>query len=350
MARKIIRPNLVQQALGGPALVDADAMVEAHLARWRAADPDIDLSSLHDALRALAPERRTEFAALIQALRSLESGGEAREEPLTKRQLAEKVLREALPSSLPQLVLALRDEHWYILEGATRILAESRVREAAPFLFSLLARPTPGDAYVFHHIAWALLAVFEELIVEQLGPNASSSSFAPCLPPAMERAVLALLEHPNGDIQAAIADALVMRSREEKHLRAVFDRLPAPATLRAACNACQVLRDPALQPRLEEVLSATRDPEQRAMLLAALARCGDVRPALAEFDALPEGLQGPLVTALFDTDDKSARAFLMARLEDDARPRGLRLDILARYSERRDRAVVNRFKHLYRDT
>ena len=48
MVRKIVRPNLVKQALSGPALADAEAMVEKHRARWQAADPYILLLSLSD--------------------------------------------------------------------------------------------------------------------------------------------------------------------------------------------------------------------------------------------------------------------------------------------------------------
>ncbi len=170
---------------------------------------------------------------------------------------------------------------------------------------------------------------------------------APQLPPEMERAVLALLDHPNPHVQSEVAEELVSMSREERLLRAVIDRISSAPLLRAACNACSVLRDPALQPRLEEVLSTTQEPDRRALLLSTLARSGDIRPAMAEFDALPESEQMSLVTSLFDSEDKSARGFLMARLEDEARPRGLRLSILTMYSARRNQAVVNRFKHLY---
>ena len=139
----------------GTEVVIGDAQVEAHAQAWRTEASDVNLDAIVERASALGRGVRQGCSLLVSRLAESDSAVEA--------EVDRHLLRE-MPHAWPLLVLALRaPSHVHRGFGARRIvtragllLSRAKVVEAAPYLLSVLRRPSDetsdsselADAYV----------------------------------------------------------------------------------------------------------------------------------------------------------------------------------------------------------
>jgi uncharacterized protein (TIGR02996 family) len=144
--------------------VDGAARLRERVARWRAEDPAFSTGAALARIDALHPAARQGYEVLLELASGGGGWGLGRRAVEARGHLAREIA-----DAWPQLALALRGHR---APAALGVLRDARVRDAAPFLLSLLRRPSAAcseswqlqlaDAYL--ELGRVTKALREELI------------------------------------------------------------------------------------------------------------------------------------------------------------------------------------------
>jgi hypothetical protein len=245
MARKVV----VAPSMWAPA--DWRAQAQAQIEAWKQEDPQFEIDPWIARANAIPEPERQEYATCILQLGVVEKDYDVsvpNSTTVARRKRVHEELLRAMPTTLPLLVLALRDKGNradYRRHCVAAVVAETKAAEAAPALFSVLLRP--GDNSMAEAIKG--LGVFPEKFIAPVGE---------------------LLDHP--DPSRRITGALLLRTlaNHEVAFRMLEAKRSDPKVWSHYVAACGNRSDRESLEWLESTLQKTRDVFDRFDLGMAL--------------------------------------------------------------------------------